>query len=168
MNSGAANPVAMRSGRGRGSRHTGAGFSIVELLIAMGVFMVVCAMAIPRLQDAIQAAKIGRAVADVRTIGQAALEYYAEYGAAPNTLVDIGYDQQIDPWGNPYQYLAFTSATSTAQMRTDRFGVPINTFFDLYSLGPDLQTAPPLTASPSQDDVIWGNDGVYMGLASNY
>jgi general secretion pathway protein G len=53
-------------------------------------------------------------------------------------------------------------------MRTDRFGVPINTFFDVYSMGVNGETAAPLTASQSQDDVVWANDGVYMGLASDY
>jgi general secretion pathway protein G len=168
MNSRATNSAATGSGRGTGARHACAGFTFIELLIVMAVIMIISAFAVPSMQSAILSARVSRAVGDVRTIGQAALGYYAENGAAPNTLADIGYDQQIDPWGAGYQYLGFTAATSTAQMRTDRFGVPINTFFDLYSMGVDGQTTPPLTATPSQDDVIWANDGVYMGLASNY
>jgi general secretion pathway protein G len=135
----------------------------------MGIFMIVSAMAVPALKDAIKSAKIGRGVADVRTIGQAALGYYAENGAAPNTLADIGYDQQLDPWGNNYQYLPFTPTTNPSLMRTDAlFSVPVNTLFDLYSMGADKETATSLSASQSQDDIIWANDGVYMGLASNY
>jgi general secretion pathway protein G len=169
MNSRTINSAATRTRRGgHAARHACAGFSIVELLIAMGIFMIVSAMAVPALKEAIKSAKIGRGVADVRTIGQAALGYYAENGAAPNTLADIGYDQQLDPWGHGYQYLGFTPATGTAQMRTDRFNVPINTFFDLCSLGADGDTATSLTATQSQDDIIWANDGIYMGLASNY
>jgi len=141
---------------------------MIELLIVIAVLMIVSAIAVPHLQSAVLSARISRGVGDVRTIGQAALGYYAENGAAPNTLADIGYDQQIDPWGNGYQYLGFTATTPTAQMRTDSFGVPINTFFDLYSMGADKDTAPSLTALQSQDDIIWANDGVYMGLASNY
>jgi general secretion pathway protein G len=168
MNSRATNSAAIRSGKGHGARHACAGFTIVELIIVVAILMIVSAMAVPRLQAAIQAAKISRSVGDVRTIGDAALGYYAEYGAAPNTLADVGYDQQVDPWGQAYQYLGFTSTTSSSQMRTDRFGAPINTFFDLYSMGADGQTTTQLTAPQSQDDVIWANDGVYMGLAWNY
>jgi general secretion pathway protein G len=158
----------MRCGGGHGARHACAGFTFIELLIVMAVLMIVSAMAIPSMQNAILSAKNARSVGDVRTIGQAALGFYAEYGAAPTTLIDIGYDQQVDPWDHTYQYLGFTSTTTTGQKRTDRFGVPINTFFDLYSLGADGQTALSLTAPPSQDDVVWAVDGVYMGLASNY
>jgi general secretion pathway protein G len=168
MNFRATNSAAIRRVRGHGARHTCEGFTIVELIIVTAVLLILAAMAIPSMQSAIAAAKISRTVGDVRTIGQAALGYYAEYGAAPNNLVDIGYDEQVDPWGNHYQYLGFTSTTTIAQMRTDSFGVPINTFFDLYSMGADQQTTGSLAAPQSQDDVIWANDGVYMGLASNY
>jgi general secretion pathway protein G len=53
-------------------------------------------------------------------------------------------------------------------MRKDRFLVPINTFFDLYSMGKDGQSVSPLTAQASRDDVIWANDGAFIGRASDY
>ena len=53
-------------------------------------------------------------------------------------------------------------------MRKDRFLIPINTSFDLYSMGKDGKSAAPLTAQASQDDVIWANDGSFVGLASQY
>jgi general secretion pathway protein G len=164
-----ANKSAARRRRGRhGASPAGAGFTIVELIIVTAVMLIIAAMAVPSMQSAILAAKISRTVGDVRTIGQAALGFTAENGTAPNSLTDIGYDQQIDPWGNPYHYLGFTATTSTAQMRTDMFGVPINTFFDLYSAGPDQDTATSFSATQSQDDVVWANDGTYIGLVSNY
>lgn len=168
MKSKVTNSAAVRRGRGHGARRECAGFTIVELLIAMGIFLVVSAMAVPALTDAIKAAKIGRAVADIRTIGEAALGYYAENGAPANTLTDIGYDQQLDPWGSAYRYLPITATTNRTLLRTERFVVPINQYFDLYSMGADGQTAAPLTAPQSQDDIVWANDGTYMGLASNY
>lgn len=54
------------------------------------------------------------------------------------------------------------------EMRKDRFLVPINTWFDLYSMGPDGKSAAPLTAAASRDDVIVANDGDFIGLASLY
>ena len=53
-------------------------------------------------------------------------------------------------------------------MRKDRFLVPINTNFDLYSMGPDGKSVPPLTAQASQDDIIWASDGEYIGPAAQY
>lgn len=53
-------------------------------------------------------------------------------------------------------------------MRKDRFLVPINTHFDLYSMGPDGRSQPPLTAAGSLDDLIVANDGEFIGVARCY
>ncbi len=154
--------------RRRGARHACAGFSFVELIIVMGIILVVSAIAVPALKDAIETTKTARAVVDVRTIGDAALGYCAEYGYAPSNLAEISYDRQLDPWGHSYRYLAITDSTDPSLMRKDRFGVPINQFFDVYSMGRDGQTALQLNDAQAQDDVVWADDGVYMGLASKY
>jgi general secretion pathway protein G len=154
-------------GAGAKRRRLSAGFTLVELLITMMIFMIICAMAVPSLMSAIKAAKIGRAVADVRTIGMAAYGFYATTGNAPATLTDIGYNQQIDGWGHKYQYLPFPAGTIPANARVDRFGVPINTYFDVYSLGADGQTSVAISDAEGQDDVIWAYDGSYKGLAAN-
>jgi general secretion pathway protein G len=46
--------------------------------------------------------------------------------------------------------------------------VPINTDFDLYSMGPDGRSAPPLTASDSRDDIVRANNGRFVGIAADY
>ena len=53
-------------------------------------------------------------------------------------------------------------------MRKNRFMVPINSDYDLYSMGKDGQSVSPLTAKASRDDIIRANDGQFIGLASNY
>ncbi|MDE2305741.1 MAG: prepilin-type cleavage/methylation domain-containing protein, partial [Gammaproteobacteria bacterium] len=83
-------------------------------------------------------------------------------------LATIGMSALVDPWGRPYQYLSFTGLNGNGQMRKDKNLVPINTQYDLYSLGADGQSRLPLTAPVSQDDVILANDGNYIGLASKY
>lgn len=160
--------VSKAGGKRRGANRACAGFTFVELIIVMGIILVVGAMAVPALKDAIKSAKLARSVADVRTIGDTALGYAAEYGYGPNNLAEIWYDKQMDPWGHPYQYRVINDSTDPALLRTDRFGVPINQFFDLYSLGADGLTAVQITDAAGQDDVIWAADGVYMGIASNY
>jgi len=141
---------------------------MVELLITMAVILTLSAIAIPRLMSAINQAKVAKSVGDIRAIGTDVTGYAFENGQYPNTLADIGYANFNDPWGNPYQYLNFANAKGKGQMRKDRFLVPINTFFDLYSMGPDGKSVSPLTAQASQDDIIWANDGDYVGVASEY
>jgi general secretion pathway protein G len=55
-----------------------------------------------------------------------------------------------------------------AQPRKDRFLVPINSDFDLYSMGKDRESVAPLTAKQSHDDIVRANDGAFVGLASEF
>ena len=45
---------------------------------------------------------------------------------------------------------------------------PLNTDYDLYSMGKNGMSAPALTDDVSQDDIIRADDGAYTGLASGY
>ncbi len=54
------------------------------------------------------------------------------------------------------------------QARKDRFLVPINSDYDLYSLGKDGRSVAALTAKDSRDDVVRASDGAFIGLASNF
>lgn len=58
--------------------------------------------------------------------------------------------------------------TGLGKLRKDKNLVPINSDFDLYSKGPDGQSASPLTASISQDDIVRGRNGTFFGKASEY
>lgn len=55
-----------------------------------------------------------------------------------------------------------------AKARKDRFLVPINTDFDLYSMGRDGESVPALTAAKSRDDVVRAANGAFIGLASKF
>ena len=54
------------------------------------------------------------------------------------------------------------------QARKVKFLVPINSRYDLYSMGKDGASVSPLTAKSSRDDIIMANDGGFVGLAKNY
>ncbi len=60
------------------------------------------------------------------------------------------------------------SGSYLGEARKDYFLVPLNTDYDLYSVGKDGNSRPPLSAPDSADDVIRANDGAYIGLAANY
>jgi general secretion pathway protein G len=53
-------------------------------------------------------------------------------------------------------------------MRKDKNLVPINSEYDLYSVGPDGRSVGPLTAKHSRDDIVMANDGRFIGVASDY
>ncbi|MBZ0151224.1 MAG: type II secretion system GspH family protein [Planctomycetes bacterium] len=52
--------------------------------------------------------------------------------------------------------------------RRDRYMFPLNTDYDLFSLGPDGRTAASLGETVGQDDVIRANNGGYYGTAAEY
>jgi general secretion pathway protein G len=143
----------------------GRGFTLVELMISCAILLTISAMAIPSALSAITAGQNARAVGDIRAIGDDLQAYYASNAAFPQSLSDIN-DNYNDPWGNAYAYVNFAYHPNAA--RKDRFLFPFNTWFDLYSMGADGQTALGLTAPVSQDDIIWANDGEYVGLVSDY
>ncbi len=120
-------------------------------------------------------ALLARAIGDIDAIQIDVMGYEATYLVTPPNLNVIGRGAMLDPWGNPYRYLSFASAgggggagAPPPGARKDKFLQPINTAFDLYSMGPDGKTSTPLTAKASQDDVIMANDGGFIGWARNY
>lgn len=58
--------------------------------------------------------------------------------------------------------------TNIAAARKDGNLVPINTNYDLCSYGKDGKSKAPLRAKDSHDDIIYANDGGYIGLASEF
>jgi general secretion pathway protein G len=144
------------------------GFTLLEMMVAVAIFAIVAAIAIPSYQSYVQKARVAAATVDIGTIATMIGRYKTLNNALPPDLATLGYANVLDPWGRPYTYLSFTGLNGKAQMRKDKNLVPINTEYDLYSVGADGQSRPPLTVPVSQDDVILANDGNYIGLASNY
>ena len=52
--------------------------------------------------------------------------------------------------------------------RKDKVLKPLNSDFDLYSVGPDGQTQASLTSSVSRDDVVRARDGAFIGTAAEF
>jgi len=62
----------------------------------------------------------------------------------------------------------FMSVPTESTRRRDRYLFPLNTDYDLFSLGPDHRTAASLGEQVGFDDVIRANNGGFFGLASDY
>ena len=144
------------------------GFTVVELLIVIAILLTIASMAIPNLLAAINMARVARAVSEIHTLEDAITDYLVINGQFPDTLADVGYGGYLDPWGNPYEYLNHATIKGNGKARKDRFLVPLNSDYDLYSVGKDGLSVSPITAKASQDDVIRGSDGSYDGLASQF
>ena len=52
--------------------------------------------------------------------------------------------------------------------RRDGFMFPVNSDYDLFSLGPDGRTAVSLGSQLGKDDILRANNGGYLGPASAY
>jgi len=162
-------PAAQATRKPIGRRYSARGFTLIELLVAGTIAAILIAIAVPSFESSVQNARVKSAMGDIMKISAAIGQYETvnNFNPPPN-LASIGMDKMLDPWGRPYVYLSFTGLKGTSLMRKDKNLVPINTQYDLYSLGTDGQSKPPLTAQVSRDDVILANDGNYIGLASNY
>jgi general secretion pathway protein G len=146
------------------------GFQLIELLIALAVISVLAMVAIPSYSSYRDKVDNADAAADITTITQAIERYYSEYNHYPDSLADVRLDNLQDPWQHPYQYLRINGAglKGKGALRKDKSLVPINTDYDLYSMGKDGVTMAPLTAQNSKDDIIRANNGKFIGLAADY
>lgn len=125
-------------------------------------------LALPALDEARRRARVSRAIGDLKTLEVDIVTFHVQNHRYPQNLTELGRVDFEDPWGNPYLYLSVEEGGGKGAYRKDRFLVPLNTDFDLYSAGPDGRSQPPLSAAASADDVIRANDGGFIGLAADY
>jgi general secretion pathway protein G len=147
------------------------GFTIIEMLSVVMIIAILAGLGLPKLQEATKRAKIARAIGEIDAIQWDLMALEAQNQPLPPTLAGIGRGGMVDPWGYPYVYFPFPAnqhGNGHSGARRDRFLVPVNSTFDLYSVGPDGQSSLPFTASSSHDDIVRANDGGFIGLASEF
>lgn len=137
-----------------------------NVLVVVAATLVVGSFAVPAFNGYLARSRVARAVSDIGMMSLKLHQYQRSGNGLPKTLAEAGL-ATVDPWGRPYIYLRAADA-SRSQLRKDGELVPLNTDFDLYSIGPDGVSALALPAAPSRDDVVRAANGAFIGVAANY
>ncbi len=152
------------------------GFTLIELMVTVALLATLAAIVIPIYQNYLNKAATTRTIVEVRMLDSEIKEHEDSYGGLPDTLAELGRrGNLLDYWGNPYEYLKITCQVASKGKcnapkgaRKDKFLVPLNSDYDLYSKGVDGDSKAPLTAQASWDDIVRANDGAFVGLASEF
>jgi len=144
------------------------GFTSVEILIVLVIGAIIVAIAIPAIDTYVQRTRLMECITAISDMSATIKQAEKTSGALAATLADVGYDGKLDPWGKPYEYFNHRTSTGNGQTRKDRQLKPLNSDFELYSVGRDGLTSSSLTNSRSRDDVVRARDGRFIGTAEEF
>jgi general secretion pathway protein G len=122
--------------RSRRQQRANAGYTLLELLVVLGILAVLSAMATPQLMGYFGKAKTQSAQIQIQNIGTALEMYYLENGSYPSENVGLKAlveptpeapnwngpylkktQNLFDPWGRPFQYV-FPASDGSYQIFT--------------------------------------------------
>jgi len=147
------------------------GFTLVELISVVAIIALLAAIAIPFYGEYIDKVRIKRTIVEIRMLEKEIIVYKMEKDQLPDTLGDIGHGTLKDPWGTLYQYLRIEGnkdLKGKGKLRRDKALNPLNSDYDLYSMGKDRKTSTNLNAKDSRDDIVRAINGGYVGLAEEF
>lgn len=146
------------------------GFTLIELLIALVIAAALMSIAVPNYQAYVERTRRTTAIKDISEISMALERYRTIAGTFPDSLNDLKIPLPLDPWGHAYRYLGIDVASppNTGALRRDKNLNPLNSDYDLYSMGPDGLTQKQLTAAKGRDDIVRAGNGGFIGLASEH
>ena len=149
------------------ARHRFGGFTLIELMLILGLVAVLLAIALPSYGLYREKARQRQAATEITTMSATIKLRWEDERAYPASLAAAQMAGRLDPWGRPYVYYN-VEANGLGGARKDHALNPINTDFDLYSMGPDGVTKKQVTQKDSVDDVIRANNGAFVGVAADF
>jgi len=150
----------------RAARRT-RGFTLVEVMLTVGLIGVLLGIAVPAFQNYRERVRENQTVRDIAAMSADIQRFALDNRAFPQTLAEVGQAGLLDPWGRPYVYYN-VEANGKGGARKDHKLNPLNTDFDLYSPGKDGKSKPQITQKDSVDDMIRASNGRFVGKASDF
>ena len=137
------------------------GFTLVELIVVCAILGVLAMMAFPAYSAYILSTKNARTIADIRTLEKDINAFYIDKSVYPTQLSDVGRGTTLDAWGHVYVYANILGGDAPL---LDTLGVNLNVDFDIYSVGPNGNSALVSTPVDTDDDIVRSHEGSYVGL----
>ena len=145
------------------------GFTLIELMLVVAIVGTLCGIAVPAYSGYMERINSSKGVVDIQNIDLCIEKYYAEKGRYPDSLAEIGKDGLKDPWGQPYEYLRLP-ADEQKRKTVGKFLMedkPLNSDYDLWSIGKDGKTHRGVNTKKAQDDILRLYNGAFIGLGKD-
>ena len=144
------------------------GFTLVEMVLVIAIIGIMVAIALPVVQSYIERGRRAQAIMDLQEMSNTIKKSEKTTGTLPDSLAAVSLDTRRDPWGRIYMYFNLRTAHGNGVARKDKKLAPLNSDFDLYSVGPDGLTHASLGNGASRDDIVRARDGGFIGTAEEF
>ena len=149
------------------------GLTLMELMLVVCIIGILSGIAVPAYTGYRAKIDAAQAVAEMNEFALLIEKFYAENNRYPNSLVEIGKGGLKDPWGREYKYLnnslimANDKNHKCTGCRKNGPVHPLNTDYDLFSVGKDGVSNDTIQSARSHDDIVRAFNGAYLGIVKD-
>lgn len=144
------------------------GFTLLELLMALGVAAVLGVLALGGFSQVLDRNRTAKAAVEIAGLQMQIERYRSQHFRLPDNLAETGQAALLDPWKRPYHYTRLEGTKGKGMARKDRKLNPLNSDYDLFSAGKNGVFKNQVSNKDSLDDIIRAHDGGYVGLAADF